>query len=482
MFMWSPPASTRLATSVTIAGTEYKSKVMSCKVHGYATTSAGFAEVMILNQSGAYSTTFNVGDVIKIYADYASGTTQIFEGKIQAPSLDSMPFPAINITALDYAGDALKKMVSKVYTTPTDAGQVFVDLITDYLVPLGHTATSTVQAGYARGNGIVTNTGYLITPTWQNKPLLECLKDLVGETEENYTFNCDFTKSWQFFEKGAVYNTVDAIVHGGNLLPRTFKWTKDRTDTYNKVTIIGASINGVPLTATAGTGDLELIRQDTNISDWSTLHTKAQSVLNTLQTDEFKGEAKCSIMSTLQPGDSIYVFNPDYNIQEEEYVTEYIHEFGQKGISTYVFFQEKGRRTEGIASFLMDNLNRTKNQIISDNPYGLKNVIFLGANSTDFPTLSGITISNGVLITTSTGTAKTRTITVSSNVTRLYLKPVGEDLPNISLTVSFDNQISTEPVTRETEYTPIAAGSTITVTVSENASTAKCVGLGLYFT
>jgi hypothetical protein len=468
MFIWNPPPSTRTISDIKIAGVSYKAVVFSGMVKGTATTAAGYCEMTLRNKGGEYNNTFNTGDIVQVWSDYVDGTNQIFEGRLTTVKFDFSRNSAITISALDYSGDALKKIVNEVYTAAADVGQIFSDLITKYLASLGHTAT-----------GVNTATGYTWTPTWQNKTLMECLKELVSKTDDNYAFYCDFTKNWQFFEKGSVYNSVEAVVYGGNL--KTLTWDKDEGETFNRITLIGGSVNGMNIKATVGTGSSEKVMSNSDITDWDALNSKANSILNSLSTLEYKGEAKCSLMPTIKPGDDIYVFAPDQNLQDEYYVTEYTHNFGSKTY-TSVKFQEKARIKKDLPDYIIDTQKQVQDQISSDDIYGLKNAVVLQANVTDFTGLSGVSISNGIIITTGAGTATSRTITASANVSSFSVKVVGEDLSNISLTAAFDNSSSPEAITRDTLYAPVVQGTAITVYVKLNASTARASAVGVYWT
>jgi len=140
----------------------------------------------------------------------------------------------------------------------------------------------------------------------------------------------------------------------------------------------------------------------------------------------------------------------------------------------------------GWAASATSNMTKTLKLIwsnytraFSGNPYGLKNVLILNANSTDFPTLSGVTISSGALITTSTGNATSRTLTLPSTITSTYFKIIGEDIPNVALSVSFDG-ISWETVANEALYTPVASGSTFKIKPALNSTAAKVYSIGVF--
>ena len=65
---------------------------------------------------------------------------------------------------------------------------------------------------------------------------------------------------------------------------------------------------------------------------------------------------------------------------------------------------------------------------------------------------------------------------------QIYVKVIGEDLANISLRFSVDDQYTSEVITRETVAVPVGVGKKINIEVSLLASTAKVSSLGIYYT
>jgi hypothetical protein len=472
-FVWTPRESYRVAGSILINGVEVKLKVVESSITMAVigvTAKAGSCELIINNSDGAYTGLFSKKDSVKIYADFASGTTQQFDGFVREvnPTIDG--YPKLQIIGNDWAGEALMRVVNKQYSTPMTLDAIFKDLVADYLP--GHT-TNNVADLSSFGT---------FTPTFNNKKLIDCFKDLMDKTQNNYCAYCDFSKDWHVFEKGSIFNLYEPIIHTRNLISLSTEDTL--SDMATKITLYGKDQENMPMMVTVsndpeGVGTIHNVYRDTNITTYASLLSKANDILAKSSTSEIKGkEAVVKGMITLRPGDSVYMFAPLIGLQTEVFVPEFRHTIiGGKVMKTYVTWQLQHKMPETISTVIKDTINASQEMLNIDNPDDLENSYnFIFDDNSNVETITGLSITGGKLQISAggtTGTLITSTREVAANITKIELKYDGWNLGDSTFEVSVDGGLNYETVTRNTVMTPSYSGSSLKLRTVLNSTAAN---------
>jgi hypothetical protein len=467
-FVWVPRDSYRLHTSVLINGTEVKTKVLSCSVTRSATNKAGSCTIVLYDKTGAYTAAFQKTQTIKIYADYSTGTTQIFEGFIREVNPEMSPYPKLTVVGHDYSGEALMRTVNKQYNTAMSISDVFKDLVASYLPT--HTVVN------------VAAISTMVTPTFAGKKLLDCFADLMTLTENNYCFYCDFSKDWHVFEKGSVYNMYEPVVQGRNMI--RIQTENTLSDVTNKITLYGQPADGYPLVTTvsdatsiAATGYvIQDTFKDTNITTYDSLVEKATEMLNSKMTGELKGkQAVARGMVGLNPGDSIYYFAPVIGLQGEYFVPEFTHEIiGGKVMRTTTQFQVQHFRVADLSTVIKGQAQATQALMSIENADDLENsYVYPFNDSADIETMTDTQVTAGALALTagsSTGSMITNSITAASNITKVQVKVTGWNLGDSTFEVSVNGGLDYEAATLGAVTVPGYSGSTLKVRVTLNST------------
>lgn len=469
-FVWVPRPSYVVSGSVMINGAEYKSDTMSCTVVGVATESCGTCEIKIYNQYGVYTGLISKTDSIKIYADYEAGTTQIFDGYVRDINYGLDPYSILTIKGNDWAGEALMKTVNRQYTTAMTIDAIFKDLISSYLT--GHTTTNVAD---------LTSLG-TFTPTFNNKTLLDCLKDLMALTDNNYCFYCDFNKDWHVFEKGSVFNLYEPIIYSRNLIRLSTEDTLSDIET--KITLYGQDQEGFPMLVTVSddpdnVGTIHKVYKDTNVTTYDALVEKATEILNSKKSGEIKvKQALVKGMISLRPGDTVYIFAPQQSIQGEMFVSQYTHDIkGGKTIRTTCTLQVQRKKVQNLATIIKDRIDDNQELLSISNESDLENSYnFTFNDNTNIETFTNTEVTGGKLqLTTgsSTGTAIITTRTTSSNVTEVELKYNGWNLGDSVFEVSVDGGLNYQTVTNNTVTTITYSGNLLKLKITLNSTAAN---------
>jgi len=461
-FVWVPRPSYKIYTSVLINNVEMKSKVLDCTITRIVTDGAGSCELRIYNKDGQYTGTFSKKYIIKIYIDYVNGTTKVFEGLVRDIEYDLDPYSVLVVKGYDYAGDALERVVNKVYTTATAISDIFKQLIATYLPD--HTTTN------------VATISTTAKPTFNNKKLLDCLKDLMKLTNNNYCFYCDFNKDWHVFEKGSIYNEDEPILHTKNLL--SLKTEDTLSDVATKITLYGLSLDNYPLMVTvkddaaiAQYGTIHEVIKDTNISTWDALVEKANEILTSKKTGEIKGKRVTARgLPGLTPGDQIYIFAPEQSIQGEYFIPEYTHEIrGGKIMKTTCKFQVQHKRVESIITVIKDRADESQGLMSIENPNDLEHSYNFTFDDDTNCTHSNTETEEGKLriaATYASGTMTSTARTAEDLITKVEVRASGQDLRSSTFEVSADNGANWLAVSLNTLYTLTTTGKQLKVRVT----------------
>jgi hypothetical protein len=469
-FVWVPRPSYVVSGSVLINGAEYKSDVLSCTIDGAVTDSCGTCEIRIYNQYGQYTGLISKTNSIKIYADYDTGTTQIFDGYVRDINYSLEPYSILTIKGNDWAGQALLQTVNKQYTTPSTIDTIFKDLISSYLTD--HTTNNVAD---------LTSLG-TFAPTFNNKTLLDCLKDLMALTDNNYCFYCDFSKDWHMFEKGSIFNLYEPILYSRNLIRLGTEDTL--ADIETKITLYGQDQEGFPMCVTVsddpeGVGVIHTVYKDTNVTTYDALVEKATEILNSKKSGEIKvKQAIVKGMISLRPGDTVYVFAPQQSLQGEMFVSHYTHNIiGRKTIRTTCTLQVQRKFVENLATIIKDRIDENQELLAISNENDLENSYnFTFNDNSNMGTMTHTEISGGKLQLTSgysTGTALSAVRTTIANVTKVEVKYSGWNMTDSTIEVSVNGGLNYQTLTANTVTNVSYSGSSLMFKITLNSTAAN---------
>jgi hypothetical protein len=474
--IWNPKPTTRLVCSILINSVEYKTVVFYAKIDRLVTRGCNSAELHVRNYHGENNGVFQRGQVVQIFADYVGATTKIFEGTISSLAPDWQKRPAIIIKAVDYGNLALRKIVNKNYTTGTAIDVIFTALVSEYLP--GYTTTNVNTVLDPLGNPITA------APTWVDKPLWNCFQDLMELTSSEYDFYCDWDKDWHVFYKGSVYNWNEAVMFGDNLRQITNEKFEDAV-IYDKITVVGKNIEGIPIMYTSGSGNSEKVIRDTNLSTFEEVKAKADSQYAFLSTPEVSGTFQAMGMITLNAGDMIYFFAPWQDIQDDYIVYECAHEIINSGFKTTGRYTEKQRMLMTVPLIIKDRMVNEVSTRELENPGGMKYSWVLTFEDTSF--ISSFNNSQCAdnylqLVSPTTGTATSIIHTPDSNVDEVYLTASGDNIAGAAFDLSSDGGVSWNlSVPMQTIFTLPAPGQYLQLRVNINNSTTKVKAVGLMY-
>ena len=275
-----PKPTTRITASVLINGAEMKNELIEGVVKRSVSKYMSEFECRIRNPEGVNTANIQLGHVVKVYADFSNGTTQIFEGTVQSIRFINIP-PYIIIIANGYEADALNRTINRKYDVPTPIYQIFNDLV-GFLT--GHTTTNVSQAN-EMGNSVIVS--------WSGKSVWGAMQDLMMLTGNNFDFYCDFSKDWHVFRKGSIKRLTEGVIFGRTLKEITAE--DNVTDASNSVTVQGAPLEGFQIMYTKPTGygssAGDMIIKDTNLTTYEAVKAKAEQLAIVRSTTEKKGRA-----------------------------------------------------------------------------------------------------------------------------------------------------------------------------------------------
>lgn len=459
----------KLTGSITIDDEEIKTRVVSIEVIRRCTVGTASAKIILANIDQQYSDKWSGGETIIIKADFVSGTTRIFEGHITNIKESFDRAPQLEINCNDYGIQSFNNPVYKKYDTATDIGTIADEIISEYLTT------------HTRGN-INTSTGVTATPTWQGKDLWMCLKDLaVKYGNNNYDFYCDYDKDWHFFQKGTLEHGIAsklAIVFGQN--HRRTSLENPFLDKRNKITVIGATIDGVPLIATKKDQtdintywEMTEIIKDTNLITQTQVNNMATLQLANKTDVGRSGKVLADGLPGLLPGYKVMIFDPNNNMNGFFVISEIIHRINPN-FTTEVAVHEQISKEETMIDFMNTIIDSKQETLELDNEYGMENTYtFTFDDDTDL-THTGTETKNSKLMLqpgNTTGTVITDMTTANEDITYVVMKVNGTDIDASEFFVSINNGLSYEAVPVNERHTLDVTGKHLKVKIILNTST-----------
>lgn len=477
-----PVAKGKLTGSILIDSTEVKSKMLNMTVTRMATNGMDTAVIALANAKQEYTDKWSGGEVVKVYLDFASGTTQIFEGRLMKTVPEFDRFPTLTIHAKDYGQEAMDVPVFKKYSTDTDIGEIADDLISEYL------------PNHTRGN-IDTSTGVTATPEFQGMNLWDCLRELAHiYGDDDYDFYVDFDKDWHFFKKGS--RTHDqtsgiAAVYGQNLI--TTNVNDPLMNKKNKITIKGQDVDGVPIIATKENESdqnkywtMHEVIMDTNLTTQAQVENKAASILTERLTPKLTGKIVTDGLPGATPGYKIMVSDPGSNLNGFVTITRVSH-MVRNGYRTEIEFSEGVPKPESdeIANVMRDRVDNEQRRLSIDNEHGMENTYsFTFDDDTNIQQHSKTETSRGSLILQvdeTVGTMITETKAADKDITKALVKVNGTNITNTEFHVSNNGGSTYESVEPNTVTTLSATGKNLRLKVTLNSASTEIKSLSVMY-
>jgi hypothetical protein len=479
---------------VIINGVDVSEDAISSRVDLGVTTATSAVNIILDNNDGKYTKEFAIGNIIKCYADFTSGTTKIFEGRLYTPTynLDLARGHIFNILGKCYGADTLNIIVTKQYTTDTAISTIFIELLDEYMrvAPFNHSSD----------NSNIATISTTAKPTWNGVSLWKCFQDLVLATQDTYHFYCDFDKIWHLFEKGTRIDSTEAIIYGDNLVGLGVT-DGDLNNLFNKEIVYGQEIETIPIMKvkedTSNQTLYGVIRAkvitDNNLTTTDELNIKAINLLAVDTTLEQSGSAEVYGLPLLKPGYQILIVDMYCNVSTMKDIINVTHTIDSGGFRTHVQFEEEEK---GVVQLFKSSIQREQESANIKNKYAMENshiVAFDGDNIADYSTdFSDTTVWDSNLMLSlgkSTGYIITNMHTADKNVTAFTVIVVGSNLASdegeswVDVEVSCDNGAVWDDVLtiNDTLHTPSSSGKKIKIKITITSLTTKIRAIGVLY-
>jgi len=358
--------------SVYINGEDVSNYVLSFVVRRKVNEGVCSAELMLQNVHARFTNKWTGMEVIKVYHDYADGTHQIFEGRLddEEPGASASSGLTIRVYGRDYAAEALEQPVTKYYTTATACSTIFTELINEFLAGRGFT---TVNVG---------TTAITMQPEWEDVPLWDCLKEVAEKC--GFLFYCGPEsagsanwKDWHFFEVGSRLCTDEMLALVGNITSISNRGSIRPIKNYHRV--YGQTIESLPLFRTAEDTDSQNTywtkwqqTQESNIRTADFCQTRADTLLSESLTRQRFGSFSSISLPMLDPGDDLFIAAPEVGIVGARTIREFvISQSGNGPFMTSASFDNINKRT--LSRMLVDVTRNISKLRYRKNPFGLTN-------------------------------------------------------------------------------------------------------------
>ncbi len=360
--------------------------------------------ITLSNANRKYKDVYKEGDVIKIYADWTDGTTQIFEAKMEEPRYGFESGFKIYLNGMKNP-ELIGKKIS-VNLTSAQANTAIETLFDEHFPgKFTYTNNSSDMIGQ-------------ITLQDSGKPFLEIIKGILKKVE--YDGYIDVNDDLHTFVDTGVLNSNEAIAQGINILSFP-PIGKDTLKKRSRVTIYGAKVENCPIIRTKSsastTWDRDEIRSEGNIKELDDAQERADGIYAELNDIRQEGQTTTIGLVTLRPGDKIQWRIPDCNVEGEYFIPVYGQSMSiDSGWKTEVDLN-KSITTIPLLHFRPLNLLTGQKEL--DNINDMRNTIILELfNDTTGGSFSDCHISEGKLILNtgvSQGTFTSNVIAVSNS-------------------------------------------------------------------
>lgn len=436
---WIPPKYTTIYKVELVLSTgtiDITNSLSRIEFEDFATESIGRFDIDIWDPNEDIIHKIQGNELVYYYKDYGtSATTKRFTGRISKPSSrgnrmklsgQAEPVKFINVPVT----------MSYEETETTTILKAMID---------------TYAPGFTYTN--VLTSGVNLTVNWTQKPFWECVQELCDAAGFDLYIDCD--KDFHYFERGSIINSKDAIVHNYNLI-EIEDFNKDLDQIRNRITVIGAEVEGVQEIYTADSNDpnygvdtdfgvrAEIINDD-NVITYTQAKELAEAILSQKMNPPLIGSMKGFLLAEVSPGDKIRLSSPADNIPPALYQTN-----GYKDIidveggnfSTTLYITKEPRK---ITHVIRDRIiaDNRKNQT-SMNPNDLRytnNIIFDSQQGS----LTNLEIIEGVLRLEegqANGNFVSDSRVLDSNLDKCYLIIKGTKTTGATVQVSSDGGVN----------------------------------------
>jgi len=348
------------------------------------TDSIGDFKLKILNPNGLFTNKFNGGEIVSIYLDREDASTLKFRGKI-----DNV-FYGLDLTNgffLEIEGRNYPELVDDLITETYAGAKIdycISKILNDYYSDITLTfwngsywATASYENEIITWSGSVNNLPTeLINISFQDVKGVKALSDLV--TRVNLEFYLEYENGWKLrlFEKDSIKNYNDSISYGVNLLSIS-RFGINNDNIFNRIRVFGKkeSSNIILLkTVNDNNSQSNLWRKtkvikDDSITNMEELEERSICELNKYSTTIQSGTISSLLLSTVKPGEQLFVLVPYCNLNGYYTINSVRQDFGMVFKTTITLskemkkvnklFIEKENPEEFIK--LSDNLNDMDN-------------------------------------------------------------------------------------------------------------------------
>ena len=431
----------------------------------------GSFRIKLIDSDNSYTDKFSLGQVAQLFADFATGTTEIFEGTIDTISKvydNSLGF------IVEVNGSHLTKELQDVNVTESYNKTLTIEEIIDVL-----------NANYLTGFTV----SYTATSTkkpkinWDEKPLWECIFDLTKLADADCRVSD--SKVIEFFDKNSIANDVDRIVWNDTLI--TLKGLGQQTiTTKNKIKVIGDDGTGIPVLYTS---DDTLSQGNYGIKELALFNTKittpaqaeevgdAERDLQSTPADE--GEATSLLLPSLDVGQKIWISDPPLKINGQFKVYKFTHNLPSERTNVVI---GKERRLPQIFKKRVENELAT--QTIT-NPYKMKKSWnFKFDNFGELSTWdTNVSISEGKikLSSGSQGVFTSLTNRQAADVTEIHLLVVGSNIVGTNFQLSTEGGSDLETITPNERKTLTNPGKDLVLRVTLQSANTEIDSIGVLF-
>lgn len=476
VYVWVPPSNYPNYKIIIRRRSGYVDDVTDYILNGYmsnqVTEGIGSFRFTIDNSTSRFYNVWSGNETVYIYADYTTNPTNtIFRGIVEKVYYGGY---YVHVYGRSSALPLLYKRVTRKYDGIA-ISTILKSLISDYAP--GFT-TSNVQT--------CTTT---LTVNWYQKPFWDCVKQLCYAS--GYDCYVDANNDFHFFQEKTIENTVEAVVHGINLL-ETGDFGRDYSQVRNKVTVYGATIDDVPIVYTATDQDSyneigrwqEEIITDTNIRTVAEARDRAIFELNRLKDPPIVGTITSLGLPTLMPGEMLRISDPDNGLAPGTYkVLSLEHTFRHGDIMQTKVTIEKF--SPSVPTMMKARIEAEQQLSDTPNPYELEySWIITFDDETDTGSHNNTEIASGrlkLVSGASSGTWISTTTTATNNITKAQVKAAGNNITQATFYISNNNGATWQTVTLNDLTTLSSTGNKLKIKVVINSSNVEIDTIGILY-
>jgi hypothetical protein len=456
---------------VEINGEDVTSKVIESSWVYPVSSGIGTFNIKLSNAKGQISGRYAIGDPVKFYADNSDASTIQFWGRIDYPKDEISSEGQFLIIEGRHRSFLLNEYFVCHTATNTLTSQILKDIIDKLPESYGFTYSN-----------VQTDT-VLMNVEWNYKPFWDCVAELINKA--GYDCYIDNDLDFHYFEENSIVNENDAIVEGDNFIESKEYGTDDYYEK-TRVVVMGQDSGGLPIVYTAissteGDEIKEWFIKDNSANTMDKVQDLAEAKLAEITNKNPQARITSFGLETVKPGDNIWIIIPRQKMAGQYKLVQITHKFGMKsgGWRTEVITEEQEAGTSKIIQSLSQ-----KSQQITDSP----NVNKLNYSyNFDFDSDSGdhtnTVINGGVLKTdgSTSGTWISPTKTVSTNITSLELRAVGEYFAGATYYLSLDGGVVWTNVSAPKTVVKMTTGKNLKIKVVLNSASTQIDSLAILY-